>query len=306
MTDRRKQLRVGIFAIITAALLGVVLLVFGGLQFWKHHDHYDVVFDDSVLGLNAGAPVYLNGIEVGTVTGVHIAPDDLSKVRVALSVDVDTPIHVDTHAFLSMAGLTGIRSIDLKGGSYASPRLAQNGIIAAGQGTLDKLEAKAVMLADESGKLMLRANEIVDGANRVMTNLTTATDPVALQAILDNTRKTSANLADASKGVIALVGETRVELAHSLASVNGAASGAEAVTRSAQAIIDKQVTGLVDNATALVSDLRGVIHGNEIVVQAATADLRQASRSLKDLAREVRQKPSRLLFSNSQPDRKMP
>jgi hypothetical protein len=35
-------------------------------------------------------------------------------------------------------------------------------------------------------------------------------------------------------------------------------------------------------------------------------DLRQASRSFKELARDVRQKPSRLLFSTTPSERKLP
>lgn len=307
MTDRSKQVRVGIFAVVTASLLAVVLLVFGGIRFWKHHDHYYVIFDDSVLGLEPGAAVTLNGISVGSVDSVIIAPEDLSRVRVGITVDVGTPVHADTHAFLSMAGLTGVRSVDLKGGSYRSPRLAENGIIPAGLGTLDKLQAKAEMLADESGKLMQRANEIADSASRVMANLTTATDPAAVQAILASTQRATANLDVASRGVISMIGETKAmisdtkgELARTLQSVSGAAT-------SATALLDSRVGGFVDNANSLVTDLRGVVHGNQAVLTAATADIRQAARSFKELSREVREKPSRLLFSgNQQTDRKLP
>ena len=299
MTDRRKQLRVGIFTLITLALVAVAVIAFGSMKFWKHHDHYYVLFDDSVLGLSAGAPVSLNGISVGTVDSVRIAPSDLSKVEVRLEVDAGTPIHADTKAFLSMAGFTGVRSIDLKGGSYAAPQLAENGTIQVGVGFFDKLQAKAELLADESGKLMEKANAIVDGANRVMTNLSTVTDPAAIQAILENTRKASLELATASRGIVAMVGETRTGLSTSLASVTATAN-------SATSLLDDKVAGFVDSAGALITDLRTVVHGNGATLQAATADIRQAARSFKELSREVREKPSRLIFSGSQPDRKLP
>ena len=52
---------------------------------------------------------------------------------------------------------------------------------------------------------------------------------------------------------------------------------------------------------------KGLVHDNEGIVHAAVVDLRQASRSFKELAREVRQRPSRLLFfGGSQGDRKLP
>jgi CheY-specific phosphatase CheX len=175
-----------------------------------------------------------------------------------------------------------------------------------GLGTLDKLQAKAELLADESGKLMQRANEIADGASRVMANLTTATDPAAVQAILASTQRATANLDVASRGVISMIGETKSmigetkgEIARALQSVSGAAT-------SATALLDTKVGGFVDNANSLVTDVRNVVHGNEAVMTAATADIRQAARSFKELSREVREKPSRLLFSGNQPDRKLP
>src|SRR5262249_5296947 len=110
------------------------------------------------------------------------------------------------------------------------------------------------------------ADEIVASAQRVIDHLGEATDPEALRAIVDNARRGTANLAEASR----------------------------------------RVAGLVDNANALVVDLRSIVHGNESAVQATTTDLRQASRSFKELARELREHPSRLLFSRSEPDRKLP
>jgi len=67
MTDKRKQLRVGLFTIIAAALVVLVVIVFGGIKFWRHHVHYYVEFDHSVIGLLKSAQVYLNGVEVGQV-----------------------------------------------------------------------------------------------------------------------------------------------------------------------------------------------------------------------------------------------
>jgi ABC-type transporter Mla subunit MlaD len=155
------------------------------------------------------------------------------------------------------------------------------------------------MLADESGRLMETANQVVAGANRLMANLDAISEPHAILAIVDSARTASANLADASVGVKAMIAESRASLKQSLDSVATA-------SRSASAMMDTQVAGLVGNANSLIGDLRGVIHGNESTLQAAMADLRQASRTFKDIAREVHERPSRLLFSSDQPERKLP
>lgn len=306
MTDRRKQLRVGIFAIISAALVAVVLIIFGGMRFWKHHDRYVVEFDDSVMGLEKGAPVYMNGIKCGTVGDIRLAPDDLSRVRIEVSLDEGTPVHTDTHAFLSLAGITGLKVIDLKGGSLTSPLTPPDGTIVAGVGTLDKLQKKAEQLADQTGQIMDRANKIfdaagkvADGANQLMVNLNASVDPKMMAAIMGSTRQASENLVATTADMHALVAENRKSLKTSLDTVALA-------TKSAQDLMDNQVVAMVANANDLIGDMRGVVHSNENVLQSAMSDIRQASRSFKDLAREVKEKPSRLLFSATQPERKLP
>lgn len=299
MTDRRLQIRVGLFAIAAAGLAALVLIVFGGLKFWRHRDHYFVVFDRSVMGLVEGAHVYMNGIEVGRVADIQLDRADLKRVRVDIAVDPATPVRADTRASLDLAGITGLKVIDLEGGSLEAAPVPPGGTILVGEGTLDKLERRAEQLADQTAALMQRAGQLVDGANRVMANLADATDPQALRAIVDGARRTTSDLAQASHGVAEIVAESRASLRQSLDAVTGAAT-------SASSIIDQRITGLVDNANALIGDLRGIVHGNESVLQATTADLRQASRSFKELARELRDHPSRLLFSTTQPDRRLP
>ncbi len=299
MTDKRNHFRVGVFALATCALVAVVVFVFAGFHFWKHRDHYYIEFDDTVIGLETGGIVYLNGVQVGSVTDMKIAPNNLSSVRVEIAVDAGTPVRADTRAYLSFGGITGLKNIDLRGGSTKAPAVAPDTAIVAGVGTLDKLEKRAETLADESGRLMASASRVVDGADKLMANLSAISDPQEILAIVHSTRAASANLADASAAVKAMVAENRDSLKQSLDSLATA-------TRSASTLMDTQVAGLVGNANSLIGDLRSVVHGNESTLQSAMADIRQASRAFKDLARELHEKPSRLLFSSDQPERKLP
>ena len=52
--------------------------------------------------------------------------------------------------------------------------------------------------------------------------------------------------------------------------------------------------------------MKQLITANEGPLRAAVFDLRQASRSFKELARDVREQPSRLLFSDAPGERKLP
>jgi phospholipid/cholesterol/gamma-HCH transport system substrate-binding protein len=275
MTTKQQKIRLGLFAVATAALLLVVLVVFAGLRFWKARDRYYVEFESSVYGLEKGADVFFNGIRVGKVAGIGIVRDDIRKVRVALAIDKDTPVRADTRAVLQLAGITGLKVIDLRDGSLDAPRLAEGATIPVGETLLDQLEERGMVVIDQTQRLLERANAIAERTDAIIGNLAEATDTAQLAAIVAQTRTTATNLAQASASLRGLVDENRKGLRASIAAI-------ETTARRAADLVD----------------------GNQ--VKAAVADLRQASRSFKELAREVRQRPSRLLYSPPAADRKLP
>ena len=123
MTTKAQKIRVGAFVLVTAVLLSVVLIVFGGVRFWENKETYHIVFSGSVMGLEKGAQVHLNGMRVGRVDEIEAAPGDLQKVLVTITVKKSVPIHADTRAILAFAGITGLKVIDLRDGSFTSPTL---------------------------------------------------------------------------------------------------------------------------------------------------------------------------------------
>ena len=284
MSNRRKAVKVGMFTFVTGALLALVLVTFGGVKFWKHHDRYFVDFTESVMGLSEGTQVYCNGIKVGKVGSIKV-------VRVAIDLDRGTPVRADTVAMLNMAGITGLKVIDLQGGSVKAASLPPGAHITVGHGILDKLEAQAERLVDQTSEMVARAKQIMDGANNVIVgmnqivaNVQAVSDPKQLGAVIDATRITAQNLQHASAEINAMVAENRATMKGTFESIGKA----------------------TENANLVTTDIRALIHNNQGTIAATLADLRQAARTFKDLAREVREKPSRLMFSNAAPDRKLP
>ena len=63
---------VGLF-VLGALLLGVVALMsFGGVSFFSKPQRFEVLFDESVHGLDLGSPVKLRGVRVGRVVDIQI------------------------------------------------------------------------------------------------------------------------------------------------------------------------------------------------------------------------------------------
>jgi phospholipid/cholesterol/gamma-HCH transport system substrate-binding protein len=304
MQAKAQKIRVGLFAAGTLFLVGFVLIVFGGMRFWEKSDQYRIVFDDSVIGLETGAEVYVNGIKIGAVTGIDIAPEDIRKVQVSIKVKRGTPIHADTHAMLQYAGITGLKIIDLRDGTAASPALPPGSKIAVGAGVLDKLQKQATQLADQTAELMKKTGDVMTRAGGVMDRASTLTDN--LIAISEPAKLAATRLAEMSGSLQAMVEENRVALRGTMAAIQQTAGGASDLIKGTNALITGQATQLFANAGGVVTELKQLLGANEGPLRAMVLDLREASRSFKELGRDLRQRPSRLLFSNDPPERKLP
>ncbi len=109
---------VGAFVLVLAAVLiaGVLWLASGG-TFQKKYDLYLSIVDESVSGLNLNAPVKYNGVDVGKVKNIQLAPGNPERVNLIFAIERSTPIKVDTVAKLKSQGLTGISYVELSGGT---------------------------------------------------------------------------------------------------------------------------------------------------------------------------------------------
>lgn len=110
------------FVVVGAFVLAAIAAVFGFI-FWLHstgntgpRTAYQIQFDGSVPGLSVGAAVLFNGIRVGEVMRLDLAPDSPRRVNASISVVSGTPVRSDTKVGLDFQGLTGVPVIALEGG----------------------------------------------------------------------------------------------------------------------------------------------------------------------------------------------
>ena len=111
------------FVVVGAFVLAAIVAVFG-FVYWLNNTGglgprttYHVQFDGSVPGLLIGAGVLFNGIRVGEVTDLGLAPDNPRRVNATISVASTTPVRSDTKVGLEFQGLTGVPVIALEGGT---------------------------------------------------------------------------------------------------------------------------------------------------------------------------------------------
>jgi phospholipid/cholesterol/gamma-HCH transport system substrate-binding protein len=169
---------------------------------------YHVQFEGSVPGLLVGAAVLFNGIRVGEVTGLGLAPDNARRVNATISVVSTTPVRADTKVGLEFQGLTGVPVIALEGGT-----------LPAGAGQVATLVAEP-----GAGQSMTEAAR--DALRRVDTVLAENSEPL---------KDTIANLKTFSEGLARNTGKLDGIVA-GLEKLTGGGSAAQKITYDLRAL----------------------------------------------------------------------
>src|SRR3990172_2192172 len=73
MSRKANYFKIGAFVIIGFAIAVIGIVVFGAGQFFRHKIMIETYFNQSVQGLNVGAPLKYQGVQVGNVTEIGFA-----------------------------------------------------------------------------------------------------------------------------------------------------------------------------------------------------------------------------------------
>ncbi|MDN5088721.1 MlaD family protein [Aliarcobacter butzleri] len=119
--------KIGLFVSLLFTLLVIFIFWLGkyGLED-KKYDDYSIFFSESVSGLNIGSSIKFMGFEVGTVKDIKINPFNSEEILIDIQIQKGTPIKEDNFAILGNLGITGLKYIELKGGSNNSKLLGEN------------------------------------------------------------------------------------------------------------------------------------------------------------------------------------
>ncbi|PLY10088.1 MAG: MCE family protein [Arcobacter sp.] len=119
--------KIGLFIVVSTALLLGVVFWLGKYGFEdKKFDKYAIYFKESISGLNVGSTVKYRGFEVGSVEEIKINPNNSEEIQLDIIIKKEVPIKADIYAVLGNLGITGLKYIELKGGSNSSELLKPN------------------------------------------------------------------------------------------------------------------------------------------------------------------------------------
>ncbi|MCK4546236.1 MAG: MCE family protein [Candidatus Eisenbacteria sp.] len=167
MVTAAQRVRLGIFLVVAATLLAITLGVVAGGKLMERRDHYAIRYRDlSVGGLEPGADVKYSGIRVGRVDDIRIDPEDVATVIVEVSVRQGTPIKEDSEATIVTMGITGMKTIEIRGGTQTSALLSPGSEIPAGVSAFDAISGRAEIVGEKVEQVLNNLIELTGGENR--------------------------------------------------------------------------------------------------------------------------------------------
>ena len=167
MNRRVNYLILSIFTILLSA--GAVYFIYWLGNFSinkKPKNYYKAVFHESVSGLNIASPVKYMGMKIGNVKKITINPDEPDSVIVTFSVDKNIPLRSDSYAFIALEGITGLKYIEIEGGSKNSPILKTSKTNPATIKTIPSFNAK---LFETVSKTTDKLNKLLDNLNNALS-----------------------------------------------------------------------------------------------------------------------------------------
>jgi len=155
MKNQSRKIRLGIFIMVSSALLLFLIIYFTARELFEKSDTYYVAYqDESVSGMEVGSPVKYLGINVGTISDIHIDPEDITSIVVELSLEHGTPIKEDAQADIVSLGITGLKAIEIRGGTNEADLLKPGSYIKPGSSLSSEITGKAEVIAEKMEKVL--------------------------------------------------------------------------------------------------------------------------------------------------------
>ena len=316
MITRAQKIRLGIFLLAaTVLLLGLLVLVVG-TKFMEDWDEYLIEYDDvSVAGLSVGTQVKYYGIKVGRVEDVYIAPEDITKIVVQISLRKDTPIKTDTKAVVAGIGITGLKYIELTGGTKQAERVKPGGKILAGTSFTEETEE----MLDKLDRILANLVDFTSEDTRAVVRRTiTSTDSLLIGIIdlietnRDEIRMTSKNVVHVSEDLIRISAkaENSVDRVYQIVQseeIEQSLHNLQEITSALKSDLGDQQLGktlkalndLIANADRTFTHMDLTLLKSRTDIIRSFQELRESLENLREATAAVREDPSVLLRRSS-------
>jgi phospholipid/cholesterol/gamma-HCH transport system substrate-binding protein len=265
---------VGAFVLAILLAVFVMIIWLARIEPGKTSAFYDIYFFGSVTGLNEGAPVRFNGVQIGRVEEISLDPANIERIRVRIEVERPAVIKEGAVASLELQGITGYAYVQITGGSREEPALEKREgdkypVIASTPSRIEKVFQNAPELLDRAVVIADRLADLLDDKNReafskTLQNIQSATEALGGQG-------------EGFSGILVEASQTMQELRKAIAAVTELSGSLNGVVAAKDGPVEKLNAALA-SMTRLSDSLNSVVTGKDGSVEKLNAALSSVTR----------------------------
>lgn len=190
------ETRIGIFFVFVVVLLSVLTWRAGNITIRKGGYEIRVHFKN-IDGVALNAPVTVNGLEVGRVSGIDILYGKYTQMEVTLWIQDHVKLHEKAEAFVKNLGFLGEKYVGLTTGDDGAPFLKPGAIIIGNEpASFEKLLSQGDKIAKNLEEISTQVNKTLktnaESIDSIITNLdATVKDVASISAKIRETLDTN-------------------------------------------------------------------------------------------------------------------
>ena len=313
MVSKIQKVRLAIFLMVGFSILITILILLLGTKLTEKRDEYKIIFEDtSITGLQIGGGVLYRGIRIGRVENIQIDRDRITDIIISISVIGGTPIKADQEATLVAVGITGIKQIELRGGSNESSFLRSGDIIPTGRTLFDNLTDRAETLVYKIEHIMDNIVEITNTDNQTKLNSILSNIDHIVADTHSSLTPTIENIKNISSELFIAISATNNILAKldyiiDKESIRNIVLNTETISTSISEIDFSQINSTIQlmnesilKASVMISRLDALVQRNSPDFNAIIEELRETIENLSEFSRIISDDPSILIRSRRQ------
>jgi ABC-type transporter Mla subunit MlaD len=310
---------IGLFSILSLfALVGSVIWL-GANKFFKENEYYATYFEGSVEGLETGSPVKYQGVPVGSISKIEVAPDG-KLIQIIMQIDSKIAIPDSIRIKSEFAGIAGGKFLQLhypddKSFYSMHPKLnfqSPYRVINSAPSGFDEIQIAAKDIMNNLNRF--NAGEVSEGAVNFFKGYTEFVQNKELYEMISSLNSASGSLASVmakadSSGAIANVTAATGKLVETAQRMK---DFTDLINKKVDDIeINSRLDRVEAGYTSLIKDLQATIGklGNQstsvmLTLNEALEQFKSTNRELKKSLRAISDHPTQIFLSEPPPKEK--
>ncbi|MBD3790773.1 MAG: MCE family protein [Campylobacterales bacterium] len=297
MYSRVNYLVVGIFVVIFG--IGLVWFAFwlGKYDIDDQYHTYKLEISESVSGLSINSDVMLRGVDIGRVSDIRINPENIELTEVYVNIRQNVPIKEDMVATTKMFGITGLLSIEIEGGTNAAKTLVPTDEYIP---TIKTKTSLVTNLSRSVESLSQKLDALLEQGQKVVSDKNINT----VENILENVEVITKNGEEVEKRVISSLEELDAAIKEFRASMQRVSTNFEGATKDLNAV-KKVIVPTIENFNRVTLKVEQSLDRGDYnmkkILEPLIVDMQILSSQMSDLAGELEESPSDLIFKSRTP-----